>query len=142
MYCKVFVKCGHVGINNCINVWMPVEAENRKEAASIARWLPRVKHHHKDAIIDVVKIDKDEYDELVELNSKDPYLNCHSVQDQNKIENLYERIEEDKRNTSKKKEKNKRKLAIYKNTLVRNIKKFIKYNNYFDYKMEEYDYAN
>lgn len=142
MYCKVFVKCGHVGVNNCINVWMPVEAENRKEAANIARWLPRVKHHHKDAIIDVVKIDKDEYDELVEINSNDPYLNCHSIQEQNMIEDLYERIEDDKSNSSKKKEKIEKHYSVYKNTLVRNVRKYIKYNNYFDYVKEDYDYVN
>lgn len=142
MFCKVYVKCGHVGINNCINVWMPVEAENKREAARIARWLPRVKHHHKDAILDVVIISKNEFDHLIQTNTNDPYLNCHSKQEQNRIEDLYTRIEEDTYNLKKNETIIKRVYSVYKNKLVRNVKKYVKYNNYFDDYKEEYSYAN
>ena len=140
MYCKVLVKCGHVGIHNCINVWMPVEAENRKEAAAKARWMPRVKHHHKDAILDVVIISKEEYDELIEINKNDPYLNCHSKQEQNCIDDLYYRIKEDTYNSSKKGQKETI-YFIYKNKLIRNVKKYAKFNHYFDSYKEEFNYA-
>ncbi len=140
MYYKVYVKCGHVGINNCINVWMPVIAETKKEAAAKARWIPRVKHHHKDAILDVVRIDEEEYYELIKKNKCDPFLNCHSKQEQNCIDNLYVRIEEDTYNTSKIK-KYEKIYMIYKNRLVRNVKKYAKFNHYFDNTKEEFDYA-
>ena len=140
MYCKVLVKCGHVGINNCINIWLPIEATNRKDAAAKARWMPRVKHHHKDAILNVSEISKEEYYELIEINNNDPYLNCHSKQDQNCIDDLYTRIIEDTYNSSKNK-KNDKKLFIYKNRLIRNVKKYAKFNHYFDSFKEELNYA-
>ncbi len=141
MYCKVYVKCGHVGINNCIKIWLPIEAENKKDAAEIARYAPRVKHHHKDAIIDVKVISKKEFDDLITINKADPYLNCHSKQEQNKIIDLYERIEEDYYNTSKKENPIQHEYTIYKNRMVRNVRKYSKYNNYF-YNEEEYLYVN
>ena len=46
----VTTKCGHVGKGHYVPITFPIKAENGKEAAKIARMLPRVKHHHWDAI--------------------------------------------------------------------------------------------
>ena len=96
----------------------------------------------KDAILDVVIIRKDEFDHLIQTNTNDPYLNCHSKQEQNKIEDLYTRIEEDTYNLKKNETIIKRVYSVYKNKLVRNVKKYVKYNKYFDDYKEEYSYAN
>ena len=53
---EVICKCGHVGKQHYIEISFPIIAENGREAAKKARYLPRVKHHHKDAIINVRKI--------------------------------------------------------------------------------------
>ena len=62
----VVTKCGHVGRNNYREVTFPINAKSGKEAAEIARWLPRVKHHKKDAIVRVFEIDYEKYKELRE----------------------------------------------------------------------------
>lgn len=91
----VTTKCGHVGKNNYIKVIFPINAESGKEAAEIARWMPRVKHHMKDAIINVNELTFEEYEELLERNSNDPYLKCQNVQEQNRFcTNLHLEIED------------------------------------------------
>ena len=45
----VICKCGHVGRNNYILITFPVIANSKKEAARIARSIPRCKHHHNYA---------------------------------------------------------------------------------------------
>lgn len=79
---KVTTKCGHVGIHNYILIAFPVKAECGKDAAAIARYLPRVKHNRKDAIVSVEEISQQEFDELENELSKDPYLHCSNVQEQ------------------------------------------------------------
>ena len=81
-YYAVEAKCGHVGRKNCIVITFPIVAESKKEAARITRQLPRVKHDHKDAIISVREITKDEYLLIKESNSSDLYLQCKSKQEQ------------------------------------------------------------
>ncbi len=78
----VKVKCGHVGINKYIVKTLPIRAGNMKEAAKKARWTPRVKHHWKDAIIDVLEVSKKEYDTLVDKYTSDPYFKFTRIQDQ------------------------------------------------------------
>ena len=48
---EVEAKCGHVGRKYFTLKVFPVKANSRKEAAAIVRNIPRVKHHHKDAIL-------------------------------------------------------------------------------------------
>lgn len=79
---EVQAKCGHVGRKYYVLKNFAVIAENGKDAASITRWMPRVKHHHKDAIRSVVEIDQERYRELKITNRMDPYFSCHCVQDQ------------------------------------------------------------
>ena len=81
-YFAVEAKFGHVGRKNCIIITFPIVADDRKDAARIAREMPRVKHDHKDAILSVKQISKDEYLSLKEINSSDYYLRCESKQDQ------------------------------------------------------------
>lgn len=83
-YYQVTAKCGHVnGKRFYIEKDFYVRAENAKEAAEIARMIPRVKHHHSDAIRKVESITYEEYIEGRNRNNEDPYFFCHSTQEQN-----------------------------------------------------------
>ena len=86
-YYSVKCKCGHVGANR---FYIPIEfgviASSKKEAAEKGRWIPRCKHHHKDCVLEVRELTREEFLELNEKNRKDPYLNCHSIQEQRKID--------------------------------------------------------
>lgn len=79
---EVCAKCGHVGRNYYIDKVFVVRAETAKEAARIVRGFPRVKHHHKDAIRYVRKIDETRYWEVRKWNNIDPYFSCHNIQEQ------------------------------------------------------------
>ena len=74
-YYLVETKCGHVGSFAYIPITFPVIAESGKDAARLARNIPRVKHHNKFAIINVQKVTLAEYEQQVEINKYDPYLN-------------------------------------------------------------------
>ena len=97
-YYEVIAKCGHVGRKNYIPVKFAVVAESGKEAAKKVRQFPRVKHNHKDAILNVRCITLKEFLEIKESNDNDPYLKCHSKQEQNLIVNLSERMVADLHN--------------------------------------------
>ena len=98
-YFAVTVKFGHVGQHKCIIKTVPVTAESGKEAAFIARWMPRVKHHDKYAIINVKEIDLEAYLVLLIEKSFDPYFQCKSIQEQRNecvgIEDEIQYMEED-----------------------------------------------
>ena len=47
---EVCAKCGHVGRDFYTEKIFAVKAKNAKEAAQFARFIPRVKHHHPDAM--------------------------------------------------------------------------------------------
>lgn len=79
---EVQAKCGHVGRKNYVLKNFAILAENGREAALITRGLPRVKHHHKDAIREVKEINEERYREIQVTNRLDPYFSCHCVQDQ------------------------------------------------------------
>ena len=81
-YFAVTVKFGHVGQHKCIIKTVPVKAESGKEAAFQARWMPRVKHHDKHAIINVKEIDLEAYLILMIEKSLDPYFQCKNIQEQ------------------------------------------------------------
>lgn len=78
----VSTKCGHVGRKNFIVIDFAIKAESKSDAARIARSLPRVKRHHKDAILDVQSVDINQWREAKYKNLKDPYLSSHSKQEQ------------------------------------------------------------
>ena len=111
-YFKVTCKCGHVGINYFIRISFPIVATCGKDASSIARYIPRVKHDHKDAILDCKEISSKEYLELQIINNKDPYLKCECKQEQEMIDNFSSRLELEPR-FLKKEKKNKRESVEY-----------------------------
>lgn len=90
---RVTCKCGHVGRQFFVRVDFPVNADSGKEAAEIARFIPRVKHDHKDAILNCVEIDYEEYSILQKINDNDPYLKCKNPQEQSHIYGFAERLE-------------------------------------------------
>ena len=82
-YFEVQTKCGHVGGRNKYIIKSHfILAESRKEAAFKARYFPRVKHDHKDAILSSVEITAEEYAIGNYNNSLDPYFTCTSYQEQ------------------------------------------------------------
>lgn len=111
-YYEVIAKCGHVGRNNYIPVKFAVVAESGKEAAKMVRDFPRVKHDHKDAILNVNKIDYERFQEIVEMNRNDPYLKCHSKKEQKLIVNVAERMVADLHNVKQAFDKQARKDRV------------------------------
>lgn len=75
-YYIVKAVCGHVGKGKAIDREFAVYAHSGKEAAAIARMLPRVKHDYKYAIKSVVNVDRNTFDVQYALNDLDPYLHC------------------------------------------------------------------
>ena len=120
---KVVAKCGHVGRNHFVLKTFPVKAQNGKEAAKIVRNLPRVKHHHKDAIRSVEEITVSEYVALERLNREDPYFSCNNVQDQRAYEEII--YNEDDFMFERESEKSNR-LVYYGKELLRNPKRFMR----------------
>ena len=111
-YFMVIAKCGHVGKKHYVPIKFAVIAKDGKEAAKMVRQFPRVKHDHKDAILNVNKIDYERYLEIVEMNNNDPYLKCHSRQEQNLIVNLAERMVPDLHNVKQAFDKQTRKDRV------------------------------
>ena len=81
-YYAVTAKFSHVGRNKTIIKTVAVKAESGKDAAYRVRWMGRVKHHAKDAIIDVKAISQEEYELLRECVNEDPYFSCSNIQEQ------------------------------------------------------------
>ena len=93
----VAAKCGHVGRGKYIRINFAVKAKNGREAAHITRNFPRVKHHHKKAILNVREVKYEDYIEQLNKNNKDPYLKSGNKQEQTrKCKNIEERIIEQK----------------------------------------------
>jgi hypothetical protein len=100
----VLAKCGHVGRNNYIIKCFYVKANDGEEAAKIVRQKPRVKHHHKDAIRDVIAIELEEYLTGLKIMEADMYFKVQNSSDQRlyncvKQEDIYP--EEDKKKYKK-----------------------------------------
>ncbi|MBQ7788834.1 MAG: hypothetical protein IJ398_04175 [Clostridia bacterium] len=132
---KVTAKCGHVGKNYFVIKEFAIKAENGKEAARIVRDIPRVKHHRKDAILNVVEITETEYEMILLKNSLDPYFQCTSIQEQRLYGEMEIYVEYERKQIER--EEN-IKTVYYGKTLVRNPKKFMK--NILA--TERYAYAN
>ena len=130
-YFMVIAKCGHVGKKNYIPIKFAVVAESGKEAAKKVRQFPRVKHNHKDAILDVRCITLEEFLEIKEINDNDPYLKCHSRQEQNLIVNLAERMVADLHNVKQAFDKQARKDRVaYKLRKFKILEEFSKKEDY------------
>lgn len=122
---EVECKCGHVGRKNYIVIGFAIIAENGKEAASIARNIPRVKHDHKDAILNVRKINDEEFDEICERNDNDLYLRCNNKQEQ-RILDLTSRLHKEERYLDHEEIDQERKHIFFKKKPIRNPKRFFK----------------
>lgn len=127
---EVVCKCGHVGRFHYVKISFPIKARSGKEAARIARGLPRVKHDHKNAILNVCRIDQNRFVELMERNNQDPYLHCSCIQDQNLID-ISDRLLAEEKNAPyrTRKEKNGRNFYCSKQK-IRDAKKYM--NHYYD----------
>ncbi len=125
-YFMVTAKCGHVGRDFYIPIDFPVRADSARGAATAARSLPRVKHHHKDAILSVVEISCIDYDEQCRVNSCDPYLLYHNIQEQrSEYDAVYSRIIEEAR--PERREKQIPEKAIYSGKeRIRNARRYAK----------------
>ena len=76
-------------------------------------------------ILNVNKIDYEGYLEIVEMNNNDPYLKCHSRQEQNLIDNLEDRLEIDLNNQKAKYDKQARLQRVtYKIKKTKILEKF------------------
>lgn len=132
---EVCAKCGHVGRYNYIDKVFAIKAMTGKEAAAIARQMPRVKHHHKDAIRYVKEIDSERYREIMMMLREDPYMHCRNVQEQRaRCELSACREEQTKRLGKSKRTESTDKSKYYHKKKLRNPKKYI--NNYISF--EEY----
>lgn len=82
MFYKVKAKCGHVGKNHYIEKNFYVVAASGKEAAHKVRYMPRVKHDRKDAILSVEQITQDEFDVGIKINRADNYFKATNSSEQ------------------------------------------------------------
>ena len=134
-YFIVEAKCGHVGKQFYIPIKFAITAKSAKEAAEIIRQIPRVKHDHKDAILNVEKVSFEEYLTQQENNSKIDYLKCKSKYEQ---KNILDWIENNKIEETEVEYKYRLKdkyyfddesSFVYKfGKCIRNLKKYTKYN--------------
>ncbi len=81
----VTAQFGHVGRNWAIVKTVATIADCGKDAAFRVRWMGRVKHDRKDAILDVKKITAEEYAELKAKTELDGYFLSHSKQEQMRL---------------------------------------------------------
>lgn len=127
---EVIAKCGHVGKNKYILKSFAVKAEDGKQAAKLVRGLPRVKHHHKDAIKSVEEVCYERYLAIKVQNDSDPYFKCKNVQEQRHYE-MGEIYYESQSNFFDNEEI--KKPVYFKKTLIRNTKKYFKNYDYSRY---------
>lgn len=123
---EVRAKCGHVGKNNYVEKIFAIKAPSGKDAAAFARSIPRVKHHHNDAIRSVELIDDVRFNEILEMNANDPYFTCRNIQEQRVVCDL-QIFSEDEPEDSLACEKEYA-TRYYKKQILRHPKKYI--NNY------------
>lgn len=137
-YYEVECKCGHTGSRKFyIPIKFAVKASNGKEAAEIGRQLPRCKHDHKDCVLGIREITHEEFVRISLVNRLDPFLNCHSIQEQKQFD-LSDRMVEDPHYRETHPEEVEKEVSIkpvFKGkTRIKNPKKFIRF--YQEYSME------
>lgn len=122
---EVKAKCGHVGRKNYLIKSFAVKAESAKIAASIVRNIPRVKHHHKDAIRQVIEITESRFHEINEFNRNDPYFCCACIQEQ-KLYDIGEILEEEESELDYREREEIRKPIYIGKKLLRKPKKYLR----------------
>ena len=98
----------------------------KKDAARIARSIPRCKHHHKDCIREVAEISYEDFLKIEHENDNDPYLKCSCIQEQRSID-LSERIVHEKKLDAEPKEESTR-CVYFGKTKVKHPKKYFRFN--------------
>jgi len=81
----VTAKCGHVGRHQYYEGKFFVRALTASEAARIVRFMPRVKKHHRDAILHVRQVSHEEYLIGAEEYRNNPYFKCESKWQQRQV---------------------------------------------------------
>ena len=142
---EVVAKCGHVGRDYFTMKSFAIIAESKAEAAAMVRQLPRVKHHHKDAIHSVSTISTTRYNDIIHDHYADAYFGCSCIQDQRRYAQV-DRIPESDHSLNQKESsrwagasslkeshshsEEQSKATYYRKMLIRNPKKYM--NNYVD----------
>ena len=134
-YFLVTAKCGHVGKSYYIPITFPIIAKDAKTAAKIVRGYSRVKHDHKDAILNIEKVDLLSFTTQSLINNKLIYLHCSSKKDQKLINDWIEKNRVEETETTYKQRMGKKFYITKDNNYVnkfgkkiRNLKKYSKYN--------------
>ncbi|MBE6142332.1 MAG: hypothetical protein E7175_05830 [Erysipelotrichaceae bacterium] len=128
-YFLVICKCGHVKKGKYVDKELPIIAKDAKEAANIARYKGRVKHHAKDAIRSVIEVTKEEFDKALIRYKSDPYFHVSSVQEQReKCPEIYDMVMAEEEPMSYRKSHERRNLV--ERSLLKEI---TKYKSYLDY---------
>jgi hypothetical protein len=145
LYFAAVCKCGHGGAGNFgrgyyVPVTFHIMAVDAKSAAKIARNMPRVKHHSKTAILEIRKIDREEYYALKKQNDNDLFLTVTSIQEQRRLVDMTDRIcyEEDEDKNTKPENEYKYKTKLYGKTKIKNPRKY--FQKYYRDNTYEYDY--
>lgn len=76
-YYLVVAKCGHVGNKKYIDIFFPIRALSKSDAAQAVLKRKKVKKHLKDAITSVEEISFDRYVDLCKNNPHSSYLRSH-----------------------------------------------------------------
>jgi hypothetical protein len=134
MFYAVTAKCGHSGLGKdyYVPITFAIISDSAPEAAEIGRNLPRVKHDHKDAILDVQLVNAATYIEIWNRNEQDPFLISHSIQEQRRLITIDEmlaravkEVESDCEN-----EKTEKRKYFAKKKELRNPRKFCRYSEF------------
>jgi len=142
---EITVKAGHgdqgrKGQGYFIPITFAIAAVDGKAAAEIARWMPRVKHHDRFAVLSLKEIDQERFDEIIKDNDADLFLKVTSKQEQRLlIGDLSDRVVwEDEPKQYNRKEAYTGKTKFYKKSEIKNPKRFAKYSRE-DYIFDEYE---
>lgn len=121
-YFEVIAKGGHVGRDKYYECHFPVCAPNKEIASLYSKNLPRIKKDHKDAILEIIEVTKEEFLSICQKFDINPYFHCNSKHEQNENfkeirKNLQEETEVSRiRKEEKKAQSAKQKAKIAKQT--------------------------
>ena len=129
-YYAVTCKCGHTGSKK---TYIPIEfgiiAHNAKEAASAGRKMPRSKHDHKDCVLKVRQVSREEYISIRKRNARDPYLQCTSIQEQSKYDLAYRFVFEERYKECDVEEEERKSMVFSGKDKIKKPKKYIRFKN-------------
>lgn len=134
-YFKVVAKCGHVRRSMYYEGTFYVKSDDAKKAAAYVRTLPRVKHDHKDAILWVEEITREEFEVGREAVKKEAYFNCfNSSEQKDYMDEISLKIRKEERRTYDNHREKSHKKVFNGKILIRNPKQYVQH-----YKMNDYD---